>query len=245
MCLNGSFAMLRGPGMINAMRACHGGTIDALKRNIMSTKHHLFVPVVALMLMSVRPATQAQPGAILAGPASSTASFPAIDVLEVEYVGTGCPQGSAAVAVSASTSELLMLFKDHMARTSSGVQTDYKSCNLTVRLRIPAGYTIAVSGFEYRGFAYLPAGAEGLLHAEYFGAGSAGLYTYTTSFPSRFLGDWTKVDLVDEPVWSLCGGDIVAYANIGTAIRKSSASSSDEAEIALDSIGYALEWEDC
>jgi hypothetical protein len=170
---------------------------------------------------------------------------PAIDIIQFDYAGTGCPQGTASVFVNGNTAELNMLFDQYVAMTSPGQRSDDKNCSLAVQLRIPPGYKIAPNGFEYSGYAYIPAQGEGLLNAAYYVTGGAGVYIYSTSFPAGRHGNWLNVDVLDDAGWTPCGGEIVGYAGIDTAVRKASASSSDEGVLILDSIVYWFDWAYC
>jgi hypothetical protein len=218
------------------------------KENSMSKKHiFISLPVVALMLMIGHPTVQADLGP-MNPPLPTDSHFPPIEVIDADYGGTGCPEGSAAVVIAGNT--LSMLFDEYVAQTYPGYQTSRMSCNFAVALHVPAGYTIALLKIDYRGFADIPAGGRGTFRAEYFWAGSRGP-VYTRNFWPNFFGDWIETDFVGGAVWSPCGTDVIARGNTSALARKSSPWSSYEAEIAVDSLDlqagivYHFAWDYC
>lgn len=218
----------------------------------MSRKYLLLsLPMAALILTIGHHTAQPEPASpaspVSMGPAPTT-TFPMIEIIDAIYGGTGCPEGSASVVFAGNT--LSMLFDAYVARTSTGNRTDRKSCNYAVALKIPAGYTIALFKIDYRGFADIPSGGVGILSAEYFWAGSSGPI-HTRYFPAHFFGNWLETDFVATAVWSPCGGEAIARGNTNTVARKSSPSSSHEAELSVDSLDlqggviYYFDWDYC
>jgi hypothetical protein len=214
------------------------------KENTMSRKH-IFVslPIGALMLMIGHVAAHADHIPIPPDP-----TFPAIEIVDADYGGSGCPEGTASVVIIGNS--LSMLFDEYVAQTYPGYRTSRMSCNFAVALRVPAGYTIALLKIDYRGFADIPSGGIGRFRAEYFWAGSSGP-VYSRTFWPGFFGDWIDTDYVGGAVWSPCGTDVIARGNTSAVARKSSPSSSYEAELSVDSLDlqagviYYFAWDYC
>src|SRR5258708_1302919 len=78
-----------------------------------------------------------------------------------EYGGSGCPAGSAAVAVSPDARALSILFDQFIAEAGgdTGRSITRKTCNLAVPVHIPQGYSVSIFQIDYRGFNSLPYGA--------------------------------------------------------------------------------------
>lgn len=173
---------------------------------------------------------------------------PVIEIEDADYGGSGCPEGTASVVIIGNT--LSILFDEYAAETGYGNETDRKSCNYAVALRVPQGFTIALLKIDYRGFAAIPSGGFGRLRAEYFFAGQNGP-VYTRVFPAGYFGDWMETDFVGGSVWSPCGGEVIARGNTSIIAKKSSPYSSNQAELSVDSVDlqagivYYFDWHYC
>ena len=71
--------------------------------------------------------------------------------------GSGCPPGTAAVAVSPDNSAFTVTYSSYVVQNGQGtsVVDGRKNCQAVVRVEAPAGFTYAVSQATYRGFAQL------------------------------------------------------------------------------------------
>src|ERR1700733_590911 len=69
--------------------------------------------------------------------------------------GTGCPLGSADVTVSPDNKAFTVTYSQFTAQTGAGTRpTDFrKNCQLALNVHVPQGYTFAVAGADYRGYA--------------------------------------------------------------------------------------------
>jgi hypothetical protein len=175
-------------------------------------------------------------GLLVTAESATAQGFPPITILDADYGGTGCPDGTASVVIAGDT--LSMLFDAYVAETWPGHRTDRKSCNFAVALLVPAGFTVAILRIDYRGFADIPGppySGMGMLFAEYFWAGSEGPIQ-TRYFWPGFFGNWMETDLVGGAVWSPCGGEVIARANTSAVARKSSPYSPYEAMVQVDSV---------
>ena len=93
---------------------------------------------------------------------------------KASYGGTGCPAGTAAVALSADKKSLSLRFDRYQVAAGGSRSFDRKSCNLAIPLSVPQGISVSVVAVDYRGVNRLPAGAKAQFRAEYFFAGGRG-----------------------------------------------------------------------
>lgn len=170
-----------------------------------------------------------------------------------QYGGTGCPAGSASVSLSPEEDALSILFDGFSASAGnvSGKRVDRKSCNLSIPVSIPQGYSVSVIQVDYRGFNLIPAyGAYTRLNTEYFWAGIRG-----PMFSKLFTGpqnrDFTTTNgiIAESLVWTPCGASVNLRVN--TSIMAQSNSRMDQTDIMVDSADitsgliYHLQWRRC
>src|SRR5262245_56951679 len=78
------------------------------------------------------------------------------------YGGSGCPAGTASVALSPDQKAISLLFDQYV--TEAGGQTqkrlDRKSCNIAIPVHIPQGYSVSIFQVDYRGFVSVPQGGR-------------------------------------------------------------------------------------
>ncbi|GHF71019.1 hypothetical protein GCM10018790_56070 [Kitasatospora xanthocidica] len=177
-----------------------------------------------------------------------------IDVATVN--GSGCPAGTAAVAVSPDNTAFTVTYSDYLAQVGLGSKpTDFrKNCQLDLRVHVPQGFTYAIASADYRGFAHLEKGANGTERANYYFQGQA----QTTYASHRFNGpqddSWQATDTVDVAalVWAPCGEE--RNFNINTELRVSAGSSDPTRStsfMTMDSTDgnintvYHLAWKHC
>lgn len=196
---------------------------------------------------------------LIAQPVSaSTTAAPAERItVEVAAVnGSGCPAGTTNVSAAADNTSFTVAYSDYLVQVGVGAKpTDFrKNCQLSVRIRVPQGFTYAIAQAEYRGFAHLAAGANGLQQAGYYfqGHSSTGYSVHPLQGP--FSDNWLTTDRTDVAalVYAPCGEE--RLLNINTELRVS-AGSSDTAKttsfIWMDSAKgsvrtiYQLAWKQC
>ena len=74
------------------------------------------------------------------------------------YGGSGCPRGSAAVALSPDAKSLSILFDNFIVEAGgdSGRRTARKTCNVAIPVHVPQGYSVSILKIDYRGFNSIP-----------------------------------------------------------------------------------------
>ncbi|MBL7554208.1 MAG: DUF4360 domain-containing protein [Bdellovibrionaceae bacterium] len=194
--------------------------------------------LVAVTALLVSEATMAQSGIRLGSPS---------------YGGSGCPAGTASVTLSPSEDALSILFDAFSASagSSTGKRVDRKSCNLSIPVTIPQGYSVAVIQTDYRGFNFVPSsGAYTRLNTEYFWAGIRG-----PMFSKLFTGpqnrDFTTSNgiIAESLVWTPCGASVNLRVN--SSIMAQSNSRMEQTDIMVDSaditagLVYHLQWRRC
>jgi hypothetical protein len=169
-----------------------------------------------------------------------------------EYGGTGCPAGSAAVAISPDARALSILFDQFVVESggTTGRIMERKTCNIAVPVHVPQGYSVSIFQIDYRGFNSLPYGAYSRFNVEYFFAGTQGP-GYEKEFHGRLEDDYLiRNSLVASAVvWSECGQSVNLRANTGMLVRTNS--SRQESYSSVDSVDvtsglvFNLQWKRC
>lgn len=171
---------------------------------------------------------------------------------EPVYHGSGCPRGTASVALSPDFSALTILFDGYSAMAGGDTRKtiDRKTCNIAIPVHVPQGKSVTLFTIDYRGFNSIPNGAYATFMADYFFAGVTG-----RQFEKRWNGRHEdsyiiRHDLpVESLVWSRCGDDVILRAN--TSIFARTNRDNDEVYTAVDTIDidagliYHLRWQDC
>lgn len=174
--------------------------------------NHLAVAAAAVSLLGGGPT-------LVITPSTPPVTQMTIDVVTVN--GSGCPLGTAAVAVSPDNTAFTVTYSDYVAQVGVGTKpTDYrKNCQLNLKVNVPSGFTYAISQVDYRGFASLEAGATGLERANYYFQGSTATQFINHPFAGPLADDWQSTDIVEVAalVFAPCGEK--RNLNINTELR--------------------------
>ncbi|MEV6671178.1 DUF4360 domain-containing protein [Streptomyces sp. NPDC051162] len=192
-------------------------------------------------------------------PSSAADRVPPPDKVVIDVVtvnGSGCPAGTAAVAVASDNSAFTVSYSNYLAQVGVGAKpTDgRKNCQLGLNVHVPQGFTYAIAQADYRGFAHLESGATGLEKASYYFQGMSN----TTSVSHRFAGpaddDWQTTDVTDSSslVYAPCGASRIL--NVNTELRVGAGTSDPSTTtsyMAMDSTDgsvntlYHFAWKQC
>jgi hypothetical protein len=177
-----------------------------------------------------------------------------IDIVTVN--GSGCPPGSAAVAVSPDNTAFTVTYSEYLAQVGLGARpTDFrKNCQLNVAVHVPSGFTFAIARADYRGFASLAAGATAMQRATYYFQGMPMSDYRTHSFSGALEDNWQTSDETDIAalIYHPCGQ--LRNLNINTELRVNAGSSNPATTtsfLAMDSTDgdistiYHFHWEHC
>ncbi|MGW4562466.1 DUF4360 domain-containing protein [Streptomyces sp. NPDC004561] len=176
-----------------------------------------------------------------------------IDVATVN--GSGCPQGTAAVAVSPDNTAFTVTYSSYLAQVggNSDPTAFRKNCQLNLVVHVPQGFTYAIASADYRGFLSLQPGATATQKASYYFQGSPNTVPRTHPFSGSYNDDWQATDSTDwaQLVWSPCG--VLRNFNINTELRVSAGTSAPDkvSFMTMDSTDgdistvYHLAWKQC
>jgi hypothetical protein len=175
-----------------------------------------------------------------------------LDVLNVN--GSGCRQGTTAVALSPDNAAFTVTYSGYLAQAGIGAGRNdgLKDCRINVRVTPPAGYAYTVDTVDYRGFASLAAGATAVEYATYYFNGSTRPPYRTYSFAGQFDDYWQTTDVASSPAYGACGATRVL--SIDTQLQVQVGSSDPAATtsfITMDSTDgtvrttYHLAWRQC
>jgi len=143
-------------------------------------------------------------------------------VIKVATVnGSGCPQGTTAVAVSEDNTAFTVTYSDYLAQAggSSDPTAFRKNCQLSLVVHVPGGFTYAIASADYRGFASLQPGASASQRASYYFQGSPSTVYKNHPFSGPLNDNWQATDETDwaQLVYAPCG--VQRNFNINTEIR--------------------------
>ncbi|CAL9410606.1 hypothetical protein SUDANB95_01640 [Actinosynnema sp. ALI-1.44] len=157
-------------------------------------------------------------------PGGAPNTTPPPDHITIEVVtvnGSGCPAGTAAVAVSPDNKAFTVTYSEFMAQVGVGAQpTDFrKNCQLNLKVNVPQGFTYGIAQADYRGFAHLERGATGVERANYYFQGMSPTTYKTHNYSGPLSDDWQATDTVEVAaiVYHPCGER--RNFNINTELR--------------------------
>jgi hypothetical protein len=174
----------------------------------------------------------------------------------VTVVGSGCPRGTTSVSVSPGNTLLSLGFSDFIAGVGAGMKiTDFrKTCQLSLMVHAPSGFTYAVPAVRYSGYAYLEPGASASLRTSSYFSGLTDTRLIKHPLVGPFDNDWTFQDTpgLSDLMWAPCGEP--RNLNVNTELRVKAGTSdvtTKTSYIVLDSLGnndsasFRLEWKRC
>jgi hypothetical protein len=167
---------------------------------------------------------------------------PDIEIIDADIGGSGCPEGTASVVLSADKRAISILFDQYIAEDN-----DYKSCNIAVALSVPAGLTVALVDIDYRGYASVPDlyGRKARFRGEYFFAGDTGP-VLVEHFPRGYDANYMISHDLFGAIWAPCGADVITRAN--TSVRTWGSGTFfivDTADLTTSGITFYLDWDYC
>ncbi len=177
-----------------------------------------------------------------------------IDIVTVN--GSGCPAGTAAVAVSEDNKAFTVTYSDYLAQVGVGaLPTAFrKNCQLNLRVNVPQGFTYGIAQADYRGFAHLERGSYAIQKANYYFQGMSQNDTATHRYNGPHSDDWQATDTTELAaiVYSPCGEkrnfnintELRVYAGTSDTTTTTSFVSMDSTDGAIDTT-YRFSWKTC
>ncbi|MER5209287.1 DUF4360 domain-containing protein [Streptomyces sp. NPDC002838] len=177
-------------------------------------------------------------------------------VIKVATVnGSGCPQGTTAVAVAEDNTAFTVTYSDYLAQAggNSDPTASRRNCQLSLIVHVPQGFTYAIASADYRGYALLQPGASAVQRASYYFQGSSGTVYKTHNFAGAYNDNWQATDTTDwaQLVYAPCG--VQRNFNINTELRVNAGTQSPGkvSFMTMDSTDgdistkYHLAWKEC
>ncbi|MGP4110754.1 DUF4360 domain-containing protein [Streptomyces sp. 4N509B] len=196
-------------------------------------------------------------GASATDPGLPTDTVPSEQIeIGIETInGSGCPAGTAAVAVNADNTAFTVTYSDYLAIAGGGASAaDFrKNCQLSLTVDVPAGFTYAISTVDYRGYASIADGASGFQQASYYYMGESQTTSSNTTFQGPYDDNWHTNDTTEwaELVWAPCGEQRNLNVNTELRVYRGSSPSSAVSLMTMDSTDsavstiYHMEWKEC
>ncbi|MGW0827217.1 DUF4360 domain-containing protein [Streptomyces sp. NPDC002845] len=169
--------------------------------------------------------------------------------------GSGCPQGTAAVAVSPDNTAFTVTYSDYLAQAGGNADPTAfrKNCQLNLVVHVPQGFTYAIASADYRGYAMLQPGASAIQRASYYFQGSSSTEFRTHPFNGPYNDNWQATDSTEwaQLVWAPCG--VQRNFNINTELRVNAGTSAPGSTsfMTMDSTDgdistiYHMAWKEC
>jgi hypothetical protein len=150
-------------------------------------------------------------------------------------LGTGCPAGTAAVAVSPDNTAFTVSYSQYVAEVGPGVAATAarKNCQINLKVNVPQGFTYAIVKTDYRGYINLAKGATGVERASYYFQGMSATGAIQHNMVGPMDGNWQFTDEVGiaAMIWHPCGEQ--RNLNINTELRVAKGSSGTASSFAV------------
>lgn len=169
--------------------------------------------------------------------------------------GSGCPQGTTAVAVSPDNTAFTVTYSAYLAQVGGGADPTAfrKNCQLSLNVHVPGGFTYAIASADYRGFASLQRGASATQKASYYFQGSPETASRTHPFSGPLEDNWQATDETDwaQIVWAPCGVERNFNINTELRVNKGTSPANSTSFMTMDSTDgdisttYHLAWKEC
>lgn len=171
-----------------------------------------------------------------------------VEVHVLRTMGDGCPAGTVRAAMTPDQSTVSILFDNFLTEiqaTPSTVQTK-KLCMITLGIKFPGQFRVAIVGSDVRGFVHVPAGATSTISVNHYSIYSL---TKKMNFTQTFNGPVEQnVEInsrfADEPLWSQCGtqfrgSQIFPFMTIAMEITSASQNPEDNLLAAIDAMDFS------
>lgn len=111
-----------------------------------------------------------------AAPAPQSPAVPPnsqVEIQDVTYGGTGCPEKTVQGLLSDDRTTLTLSFDAYTVQSGPDIPASdrRKFCQLQLKLRYPGGFQYSIFGADYRGYASLEDGVSGSAQSTYYFSG--------------------------------------------------------------------------
>jgi hypothetical protein len=169
--------------------------------------------------------------------------------------GSGCPAGTAAVAVSDDKEAFTVTYSDYMAQAGgSSSPTEFrKNCQISMKVHVPQGFTYAIASSDYRGFAWLEPGASAIEKASYYFQGMPQTAAISHDLKGEYADNWQFTDTNDvaQLVYKPCGEERNFNINTELRVLRGTSDPANVSFISMDSTDgsinttYHFSWMQC
>ncbi|KAF2458412.1 hypothetical protein BDY21DRAFT_385436 [Lineolata rhizophorae] len=176
-----------------------------------------------------------------------------VQIMDVAYGGSGCPQGTVGTAISEDRTTMTLIFDEYVASLSpqTPVTENRKNCQINVELQYPGGFQYSVFSADYRGYAAVDQGVTGTIRSTYYFSGQTAQCSTEAVFEGPMDGDYLKHDEADNAsiVWSPCGES--GMLNINSQVRLTTSDRSKSGLLTTDSLDAKftqeiyVQWREC
>lgn len=176
-----------------------------------------------------------------------------VQLVDVNYGGNGCPQGSVGKAISTDKQLITLFFDKYIAESGPGVSPakNRAACQLNLKMHFPQGWQFGVFKADYRGYVGIPDKTRGYSKATYYFSGDRSQVDREVWFQGPVYDDYIKEDTIGiaSTVWSPCGAE--GMLNIKSSIGILPIGTPKPGLLTVDSADlkykqyYHLQWRRC
>ncbi|KAK3295189.1 uncharacterized protein B0H64DRAFT_416984 [Chaetomium fimeti] len=196
----------------------------------------------------------------VADPVASATILPQLSnvtITSISAQGTGCPEGTMSTAFSSDRTTITFGFDDFDTYIGPGMSPASKSktCNITLTLSHPLGYSFEILDVVYHGFARLDAESNGIIVSSYTITGNEegnGVFQTRSNIAGEPVGVYTRTNAIPEQsrLASRCGAgetglQMETRATVSSGSSSNSGGWDDEPPFSLTVQQIHLGWSAC
>jgi hypothetical protein len=176
-----------------------------------------------------------------------------VEITAVTYGGTGCPDKTVQGLLSDDKTTITLSFDAYTVQSGPSIPATErrKFCQLQMKLKYPAGFQYSIFGADYRGYASLEKGVQGVCQSTYYFSGQQEQTSIPTTFTGPTEGNYLKHDEVPagSTVWSPCGEQ--GMLNIKSEVRIIPMAATGLNLLTVDTVDakftqkYFVQWQKC
>jgi hypothetical protein len=114
-------------------------------------------------------------------PQSSAPPNSQVEIQNVTYGGTGCPENTVQGLLSDDRKTITLSFDAYTVQSGPNIPANdrRKFCQLQMKLKYPGGFQYSIFGADYRGYASLETGVTGTAQSTYYFSGQQNQVCYS------------------------------------------------------------------